>query len=147
MVGIDDRPRIRVGRGEADFALALRPGEIAKNGHTGIGVYRYGPFFIGADAVQTHADLCVGAVQPRPGFDEAADFVRAVGERPLRPKRTFQHRPEQPKAAKTRPEALSANPISRGYVTQPQQVAAHIGGTGPNPHTLAGQPRGRTDAE
>src|SRR3546814_11873342 len=107
MVGIDDRPRIRVGRGEADFALALRPGEIAKNGHAGIGVYRYGPFFIGADAVKTHADLCVGAVQPRPGFDEAADFVRAVGERPLRPKRIFQHRTEQSKAAKTRIKALS----------------------------------------
>src|SRR3546814_7978018 len=108
--------------------------------------YRYGPFFIAADAVNTHAVLCVGAVQPRPGFDEAADFVRAVGERPLRPKRIFQHRTEQSKAAKTRIEALSANPILRGWVTMLQQVAAHIGGIGHNLYTRAGQPRGRADA-
>src|SRR3546814_11194326 len=99
MVGIDDRPRIRVGRGEADFALALRPGEIAKNGHTGIGVYRYGPFFIGADAVKTQADLCVGAVPPRPGFGEAYDLGSAGGEGPLRPTRIFTHITE--KARKT----------------------------------------------
>src|SRR3546814_20827391 len=90
--------------------------------------------------------LCVGAVQPRPGFDEAADFVRAVGERPLRPKRIFQHRTEQSKAAKTRIEALSANPILRGSVTMIQPVAAHIGGIGHNLYNQAGQKRGRADA-
>ncbi len=127
MIGVDDRRDIRIGRAYPDMALAVGPHIIGDDGHAGIGVESHRPLVVRVKGIEAHADLRVGPVERGIGLDEAAHFMRRMGQRTFRSESIAQSRHDEAQAGQFLVQAVPPNPVVEAQIAMFAKVGADAG--------------------